>query len=89
MSQGTYLFTGGQAFELTRLNRALTQLARPASSDEWLTPMTPAKLFAVGVFSSGRVTRRQDVIERLWGRKRQLLRQASAFEDWETEPPVA
>ena len=60
MSQGTFEFTGGDVFELTRLNRALAQLARPGSEEEW--PQL-----------------RQELIKRLWSRKRQLLRQAQVL----------
>lgn len=71
MSQGTFEFTGGQVFELTRLNRALAQLARPGSEEEW--PQL-----------------RQELIKRLWSRKRQLLRQAGEACEWEQDhPPVA
>src|ERR1700694_152955 len=43
MSQGTLEFTGSHAFELTRVNRALAQLARPGSKEEWLAPRWRAR----------------------------------------------
>ncbi len=63
MSQGTLEFNGGHAFELTRLNRALPQLARPGS--------------------------REELIERQWSRKRQLLRQAAKHDRYGPEFPAA
>ncbi len=63
MSQGTLGFNGGHAFEFTRLNRALAQLARPGS--------------------------REELIERLWSRKRQPLRQAAECDGWGPEVLVA
>ena len=89
MSQGTFEFTGGNAFELVRVNRALGRLARPASSQEWQGPMTEGELIELGVFAGGRAPRRQELIERLWSRKRQLHRLASAFDGRGPEPPGA
>jgi hypothetical protein len=89
VSQGTFEFTGGNAFELVRLNRVLGRLARPASSQEWQSPMTRAELIDLGVFAGGRAPQRQELIERLWSRKRQLLRLAGSFDDWGQQPPVA
>lgn len=88
MSQGTFEFTGHDAFELARLNSALARLARPATREEWLAPLTRADLGAIGVFAGDRAPLRKELIERLWSRKRQLLRQAR-LDDWDTEPPVA
>lgn len=82
MSEGVWDLNG--AFELARLNRVLAQLARPGPTDEWLAPMTLAELIDVGVFAGGRAPQRKQIIERLWSRKRQLLRQARGL-----EPPVA
>jgi hypothetical protein len=89
MSQGTFEFNGGHLFELTRLNRVLSQLNRPALCDEWLTPMTKAELGDLGVFAAGHLPQRKELIERLWSRKRQLLRQAAADDGWGPEFPVA
>jgi hypothetical protein len=88
VSEGFLGFGACDLFELTRLNRALTQLARPAMSDDWHAPLTRNELVDLGVFLVGRPPKREEVIERLWSRKRQILRQASA-RAWDTQPPVA
>jgi hypothetical protein len=95
MSEGTLEFNGGHAFELTRLNRALAQLARPGSSEEWLSPLSRADLDGLGVFAgrvlpatSSRGPHRKELIERLWSRKRQLLH-AAKYDGWGPECPVA
>jgi hypothetical protein len=89
MSQGTLEFNGGHAFELTRLNRALAQLARPGSREEWLSPLSWADLDGLGVFTGPRAPLRHELIERLWSRKRQLLRQAAEHDGYGPEFPVA
>ncbi len=89
MSQGTLDFNGGHAFELTRLNRALAQLARPGSREEWLSPLSRADLDGLGVFAADRAPFRHELIERLWSRKRQLLRQAAKQDGYGPEFPVA
>ncbi|HSS93985.1 MAG TPA: hypothetical protein VLR46_08340 [Candidatus Dormibacteraeota bacterium] len=89
MSQGTFEYTGGHVFELARLNRALSHLARPGSREEWLSPLTRDDLIGLGVFDGGRAPLRQELIERLWSRKRQLMRHATAINDWDPVPPVA
>ena len=89
MSQGTLEFGGGYAFELTRINRALAQLSRPGSREEWLSPLSRADLVGLGVFAAGRAPLRQQLIERLWSRKRQLLRQAAVSDGYRPEFPVA
>jgi hypothetical protein len=89
MSQGTLEFTGGHAFELTRVNRALAQLARPGSREEWLSPLTRADLVGLGVFAGARAPLRHELIERLWSRKRALLRQAANADGWGPGLPVA
>lgn len=89
MSQGTLEFNGGHAFELTRVNRALGRLARPGSREEWLSPLSRADLVSLGVFAAGRAPLRHELIERLWSRKRLLLRYAAAYDGYEPEFPVA
>jgi hypothetical protein len=89
MSQGTWEFNGGHAFELTRVNRALAQLSRPGSREQWLSPLSRADLVGLGVFAAGRAPLRHELIERLWSRKRQLLRQASVSDGYGPEFPVA
>ena len=88
MNEG-FGFAGGDAFELTRLNRALTMLARPSLTDDWPAPMSRGELLALGVFTGGRVPPRKELIERLWNRKRQLLRHAASAFDLDVPPPVA
>src|SRR4029077_6289256 len=70
-------FGSGDAFELTRLNRALSLLARPALTDDWQARMTGGDLLDLGVFTGGRIPPRKELIERLWSRKRQVLRHAA------------
>ncbi len=104
MSQGTLEFTGGHGFELARVNRVLGLLARPGSREEWRSPLSRADLVGLGVFAGARRTpatssgapmtsswgpQRKELIERLWSRKRQLLRQAAAGDGWGPERPVA
>jgi len=97
MSQGTLEFTGGHAFELTRVNQALAQLARPASREEWLSPLLRADLVGLAVFAGARLPpalssrgpQRKELIECLWSRKRQLLRHASEDGGWGSQFPVA
>jgi hypothetical protein len=88
MAEG-FGFGGRDVFELTRLNRALTTLARPALTDDWQTPMTRDELLDLGVFFGGRVPARKELIERLWNRKRQIIRQAGPAFNLEGPPPVA
>jgi hypothetical protein len=88
MSQGTLEFKGGHAFELMRLNRALVHLARPGSIEEWLSPLSRTDLDGLGVFT-GPTPLRHELVERLWSRKRQLLRQATTYDGYGPEFPVA
>jgi hypothetical protein len=89
MSQGTLEFNGGHPFELTRLNPALALLARPGSRENWRSPLSRADLVDLGVFTTGRTPLRHELIERLWSRKRQLLRQATCSTVWGPEVQVA
>ena len=90
MREGTPEFNGGHAFELTRLNRALAHLARPGSREEWLAPLSRADVDCLGVFTGlRRSPRRKNLIECLWRRKRQLLRQAAKHDGYGPEFPVA
>lgn len=89
MSQGTLEFNGGHAFELARVNRALGRLARPGSREEWLSPLSRADLIGLGVFAAGRAPLRHELIERLWSRKRQLLRHAAWSDSHGPDFPVA
>jgi hypothetical protein len=89
MSQGTLEFNGGHVFDLTGVNRALAQLARPGSTEEWLLPLSRADLVGLGVFAAGRPPLRHELIERLWSRKRRLQRRAAKYDGWGPEFPVA
>jgi hypothetical protein len=89
MSQGRLEFNGGHVFELTRVNRALAQLARPGSREEWRSPLSRADLVGLSIFAAGRPPLRHELIERLWSRKRQLQRQAAKYDGWGPEFPVA
>ena len=89
MSQGPVEFSGGNVFELARLNRAIEQLTRPALSDEWLAPLSPAELFDLGVFVRGAGSQRKELIQRLWSRKRQLMRHVDLSGGWSPQQPVA
>jgi hypothetical protein len=89
MSLGTLEFTGGHAFELTRVNRALAQLSRPGSREEWLSPLSRADLVGLGMFAAGPAPLRHELIERLWSRKRQLLRLAAESDGYGPKFPVA
>jgi len=89
MTAGTFGFGSGDAFELARINRVLDMLARPALTDEWQSPITPGELLDLGVFTGGRVPTRKELIERLWNRKRQIVRLDAGLFDCDTPPPVA
>ena len=89
LSQGPFEFAGGNVFELARLNRAIAQLARPALSDEWLAPLSPAELFDLGVFVGSAASQRKELIQRLWSRKRQLMRHVDPSGGWSPQQPVA
>lgn len=89
MSQDTFDSSPSDMFELARLNRTLMHLARPASSQEWQAPLTTTQLIDLGLFPSGPAPQRKELIERLWTRKRQLLRKADAFAHWGPDRPVA
>jgi len=89
MSQGTLEFTGAEAFELARINRALAQLSRQGSREEWLSPLSRADLISLGVFAAGRAPRRHQLIQRLWSRKRQLFRLAEESDGYGPKFPVA
>lgn len=95
MTEGPSGFGTGYVFELARLNRALTQVARPTACDDWNAPMTHSQLVDLGVFREGPGAAwlgeprwREELIERLWSRKRQLLRDVGASESW-PGPPAA
>jgi len=88
MSQEYIEPRGSSAVALRRLERILSDLARPTLDEESIAPATRAALVEVGIVVSGQASRR-DLIERLWGRKRSLLRQAQSLGDWGPMQPVA
>ncbi|TMD31161.1 MAG: hypothetical protein E6I95_13600 [Chloroflexi bacterium] len=89
MSQGSFYFSSSDVLELAHVDRTLTYLARPASSQEWQAPLTVSQLIDLGLFASGQALQRKDLIERLWSRKRQLMREADELAQWGPDRPVA
>ena len=53
-----------------------------------MPPSTRAALLEIGIVVSGEASRRH-LIERLWARKRTLLRHAGSRADWGPWQPVA
>jgi hypothetical protein len=88
MSQEHIELRGSSAVELKRVDRILSELARPALDEDFMAPSTREALAQIGISVAGDATRR-DLIERLWGRKRSLLRQMNAINDWGPFQPVA
>jgi hypothetical protein len=88
VSQEFIEFRGLGAVELTRVDRILSELARPTLDDDSISPATRAAMLEVGLVVSGRASRK-DLIDRLWGRKRSLLRQVGSAGDWGPMQPVA
>ena len=89
MTQGSFYFSSSDVLELARLNRTLMHLARPASSQEWQAPLTVSQLIDLGLFATDAAPQRQDLIKRLWSRKRQLMRKAGELAQWGPDRPVA
>ena len=88
MSQEVIELRGSGVIELRRVDRILTDLARPTLDDQSISTATRAAMVHVGIVVSGHASRK-DLIERLWGRKRTLLRQVRAHGDWGPLQPVA
>ena len=88
MSQEYVELSGTSMVELRRVDRILSELARPCLEEEAIAPQTRAAMVQVGVVVSGRASRR-DLIECLWSRKRSLLRQVARLGDWGPMQPVA
>jgi hypothetical protein len=88
MSQEHIELHGSGAFELRRVDLVLTQLARPVLDEDSVVSSTRAALLQLGICVGGEASRR-DLIERVWGRKRALLRQVSGLDDWGPMQPVA
>jgi hypothetical protein len=79
---------GSSVVEVRRLDRILSELARPMLEEESIAPSTRAAMVQVGIVVSGDASRR-DLIERLWERKRAVLRLAKSPGDWGPMQPVA
>jgi hypothetical protein len=88
MSQEHIELRGSSVVELRRVDRILTELARPTLDEESVTHQTRAAMVQVGIVVSGRASR-QDLVESLWRRKRTLLRQGHSLGDWGRFRPVA
>ena len=88
MSQEHIELRGTSAFELRRVELVLTQLARPVLQEDSVGAATRDALLQLGICVGGEASRR-DLIERVWGRKRALLRQLSALDDRGPLQPVA
>ncbi|HEY8815777.1 MAG TPA: hypothetical protein VIP57_11830 [Candidatus Dormibacteraeota bacterium] len=88
MSQEYIELRGTSVVELRRVERILSELTRPSLDEESIAPTTLAAMIQVGIVVSGRASRR-DLIERLWSRKRSLLRRVGSVGDWGPMLPVA
>jgi hypothetical protein len=88
MSQDYIQIRGSGAFEVRRIDRVLSELARPALGEDSIARSTRVALLQLGIFVAGDASRR-DLIEQLWGRKRVLLRQVSSTSDWGPLRPIA
>jgi hypothetical protein len=88
MSQEHIEQRGLSTIELCRIDRFLAELARPTLDDSPVAPATRTALVQIGIFVGGEASRKE-IIERLWGRKRSLLRRMGALGDWGPLGPVA
>jgi hypothetical protein len=88
MSQDYVELRGAGAFELRRLDRVLSELTRPALDECSIAPATRVALVQLGICVAGDASRR-DLVERIWGRKRSVVRQMSSVNNWGPFQPVA
>lgn len=88
MSQERIELRGSCAVELRRVDRVLLELARPILEEDSMGPSTREALLQLGICVGGDASRK-DLIERLWDRKRTLLRQMSGLDDGGPLRPVA
>jgi hypothetical protein len=95
LSQEYLELRGPSGFELRRLDRVLSELARPtlcemppAPHKDPVATSTREALLELGVCVSGEPSRR-DLMESLWGRKGLLLHQLGSAGDWGPMRPVA
>ena len=77
---------GARWHELGELDRVLGMLTRPTSPGAGLPTSLREDLLALGV-RLGQTTRREQLIERVWSRKRPLMRRLGALDD--PLPPCA
>jgi hypothetical protein len=82
-SGGTGAF--GSWLELHQLDRLLTQLTRPSLVGDGVSPALRDELRSLGLSVSR--TGRKELVERVWGRKRPLLRQLGLDDDDDSTPP--
>jgi hypothetical protein len=88
MSQDFMELRGSRVIELRRLDRILSDLARPTLEEDSMAPSIRAALMEIGIVVSGEASRAH-LIERLWAHKRNLLRRAGQRADWGPWEPVA
>jgi hypothetical protein len=88
MSQEYIELRGSNAIELRRVDRVLSELARPVLEEDSMPAGTRDALVQLGICVGGEASRKI-LIERLWGRKRSLLTKMSALDDSGQLPPVA
>ena len=77
---------GSRYQELYILDRVLEQLTRPSMPGAGLPAAVRQELHQLGLMF-GRTTRREELIARVWGRKRPLLRELDC--DSDPMPPCA
>lgn len=88
MSHDFMELRGSRVIELRRLDRILSDLARPTLEEDSMPPSTRAALTEIGIVVSGEASRRH-LIQRLWARKRTLLRDRRSRVQWGPWQPVA
>ena len=88
MSQDFRELRGSSVVELRRLDRILSGLARPTLEEESMAVSTLVALREIGIVVCGKASRTH-LIERLWARKRTLLRRAGSVGEWGPWQPVA
>ena len=77
---------GARMDELGELDRVLGLLTRPSPVGAGVPSSLLEDLRELGV-RLGQTTRREKLIERVWSRKRPLMRELGALDDW--LPPCA
>lgn len=77
---------GSQWHELNQLDRVLDLLARPSRLGSGVPRSVRSELRGLGL-EPGRSDERKDLIQRVWSRKRPLLRELGGYDD--PLPPCA